>query len=126
MLGQDGGRAGGSAGGSMGGCGREAEGEPSSNFMSVVSGKVVLGQTEGVEHDGHIAEAVRASARGASRLLDLNHSCSKHALWKYRRRRNRPPIAYRRSRSLPRVCGVRVDGSLRVDKGGVRGRRERV
>lgn len=42
-----------------------------------------LGQKEGVEHDGHIAEAVRASARGASRLLPLNHVSAKHGLWKY-------------------------------------------
>ena len=63
--------------------GKRAEATEATAAVGTCGSEVVLGQTEGVEHDGHIAEAVRASARGALRLLPLNHVSAKLRLNKY-------------------------------------------
>jgi hypothetical protein len=49
--------------------GKRAEATEATAAAGTCGSEVVLGQREGVEHDGHIAEAVRASARGALRLV---------------------------------------------------------
>jgi hypothetical protein len=48
---------------------KRAEATEATAVAGTCGSEVVLGQREGVEHDGHITEAVRASARGALRLL---------------------------------------------------------